>query len=239
MSNRTPIHIEREPQRLSDVVFDTLHKAILTGQLAPGEWLRQEPLAKELGVSQITIREALNRLASEGLCIRVPYKGVRVVSLSLESLEDIYTIRGLLEGLAVELATSRITAQELDKMRELLPATVVKADPASVETAREANYQFHEIPIRTSGRQFLIQILKQVWGWFDPLMVYARTLERDDGAQVRKRWGEADKIQHIQILEALEARDGQRARQATLNHVQGAWNNLRYELYDLDEKILF
>ena len=62
MSPREPIRIEREPQRLSDAAFEALRKAILDRRLVPGEWLRQEALAKVLGVSQITVREALNRL---------------------------------------------------------------------------------------------------------------------------------------------------------------------------------
>jgi len=226
MPGREPIRIEREPQRLSDAVFQTLRKAILDGTLAPGGWLRQEALAKELGVSQITVREALNRLVGESLCVRVPYKGVRVIALSLEDLEDIYAIRGLLEGLAAELAASRITPKELARMRELLPATIVDADPESVERAREANREFHEIAIQSTGRRFLIQILRQIWDWIDPLMFYERTLETDPGVEIRKRWGERDRLQHMRLLEALEAGDGPQARQVAAGYVEEAWSNL-------------
>jgi DNA-binding GntR family transcriptional regulator len=226
MQTREPIRVERAPQRLSDAVFDALRKAILDGKLAPGEWLRQEALAQELGVSQITVREALNRLVGEGLCIHVPYKGVRVIAPSLDDLEDIYAIRGLLEGLAVELAADRITLEELARMRELLPATIVDADSGSVTRAREANREFHEIAIRASDRQFLIQILRQVWDWIDPLMSYARTLGTDEGAEIRKRWGGRDSIQHTRLLEALEAGDGPRARQVATEYVEEAWRNL-------------
>lgn len=226
MSTREPIRIEREPQRLSDAAFEALRKAIRDRRLAPGEWLRQEALAKELGVSQITVREALNRLVSEGLCLRIPYKGVRVIAPSLEDLEDIYAIRGLLEGLAAELAASRITPEELAQMRELLPQTIVEADPKSVERAREANHEFHEIAIRASGRRFLIQMLRQVWDWIDPLMHYQRTLEVEVGTEIRQRWGERDKIQHTRLLEALEAGDGPRARQVVAEYVDEDWRNL-------------
>ncbi len=226
MQTREPIRIERQPQRLSDAVFEALRKAIRDRRLAPGERLRQEALAKELGVSQITVREALNRLVSEGLCIRVPYKGVRVIALSMEDLEDIYAMRGLLEGLAAELAASRITPEELARMRELLPATIVDADPKSVEHAREVNREFHEIAVQASGRRFLIQILRQIWDWIDPLMLYERTLETDEGAEIRKRWGERDRLQHTRLLEALETRDGPRARRVVAEYVDEAWGNL-------------
>jgi DNA-binding GntR family transcriptional regulator len=226
MPTRDPIQIEREPARLSDAVFEALRKAIIEGKLAPGERLRQEALAKELGVSQITVREALNRLVGEGLCIHIPYKGVRVIAPSLEDWEDIYAIRGLLEGLAAELAASRITPEELTQMQELLPATIVDADPESVGRAREANREFHEIAIKASDRRFLIQILRQIWDWFDPLILYARTLETEQGTEIRQRLGEADRHQHTRLLEALEARDGPRARQVVAEYVDEAWNNL-------------
>jgi DNA-binding GntR family transcriptional regulator len=226
VQTREPIRIEREPQGLSDAVFEALRNAIRDGRLAPGEWLRQEGLANELGVSQITVREALNRLVGEGQCIRVPYKGVRVLAPLPQDWEDIYAIRGSLEGLAAELAATRISREELARMRELLPATVVTSDPESVDRAREANREFHEIAIQASGRRFLIQVLMQVWDWFDPLMLYARTLTTQEGARIRERLGEADRRQHTRLLEALEARDGPRARQVVAEYVDQAWHNL-------------
>jgi DNA-binding GntR family transcriptional regulator len=128
--------------------------------------------------------------------------------------------------LAAELAAGRIAPEELAQMKELLPSTIVNADPESVEQARVANRQFHEIAIRASGRQFLIQTLRQIWGWIDPLMVYARTLETDEGAEIRRRWGKRDQIQHTRLLEALEAGDGPRARQVVAEYVEEAWHNL-------------
>lgn len=211
---------------MSDAVFEALHAAILDGTFAPGERLRQEALAQELGVSQITVREALNRLVSEGLCIRVPYKGVRVVALSLEDLEDIYAMRSLLEGMAVELAADRITPEELARMRELLPDTVVNPDPESVTRAREANREFHEIAIRASGRSYLVRVLGQIWDWIDPMMLYERTLTKEWGAEIRTKWGLQDKLQHTRLLEALEAGNGLRARQVVEDYVAQAHENL-------------
>ena len=64
---------------LTDIVFERLRDAIIDGRLEAGQWLRQEPLAQELGVSQMPVREALKRLVAEGLAVRIPYKGVKVV----------------------------------------------------------------------------------------------------------------------------------------------------------------
>jgi DNA-binding GntR family transcriptional regulator len=226
MQTREPICIEHKPQRLSDAVFKALREAILGGKVALGERLRQESLAQEFGVSQITVRDALNRLVGEGLAVRVPYKGVRAIALSTDDLEDIYAMRGLLEGLAAELAADCITPEELARMRELLPATIVDAAPESVDRARKVNREFHEIAIRASGRRFLIRVLGQIWDWIDPMMLYGRTLAIDQGAEIRARWGEVDLFQHTRLLEALEARDGPWARQVVAEYVEEAWSNL-------------
>lgn len=226
MSDREPIRISRRPESLGDVTYEALRDAIISGQLAAGEWLRQEALAKELDVSQMTVRDALNRLVGEGLAVRIPYKGVRVVALSPEDLKDIYEMRKLLEGLAAQVAAERITEEELDRMRELLPDTVVDASPESVPRAREANREFHEIVIQASRRRFLARVLRQIWDWIDPMMLYNRTTDTEHGESIRLKWGERDRIQHTRLLEALENRDGARAQEITREYVEEAWTNL-------------
>ncbi len=227
MEEREPIRMAQKPQSLGDSVYDTLRRALLDGNLAPGEWLRQEPLAQELGVSHITVRDALNRLVGEGMAVHVPYKGVRAIALSLEDLRDIYDMRALLEGLAAELATERITPKELASMRKILPQTIVGDDPQSVDRARRANREFHEIVIGASSRRFLKRVLRQIWDWIDPMMYYGCTLSTQPGAEIRRQWGKADRLHHTMIIEALEARDGARARKAAVEAVEVAWVRLQ------------
>lgn len=230
MTERRRLQISRRPESLADVTYSTLRDAIISGQLQPGERLRQEALAQEMDVSQITVRDALNRLVGEGLAVRIPYKGVRVIALTQPDLADIYTMRKLLEGLAAEIAAEHITDDELAYLRELLPDTVVQADSESVLPAREANREFHETVIVASRRRFLIRVLRQIWDWIDPMMLYGRTLDTERGLDIRLRWGAQDRVQHTRLLEALEARDGARARDVVYDYVQEAWDNLLDEL---------
>ena len=111
-------------------------------------------------------------------------------------------------------------------MRQLLPRTIASNDSESIEQAREANREFHEIVIRASGRWFLIQMLKQVWGWIDPLLVYTRLLETEEDMERFRHWAEQDRVQHTRLLEALEARDGSKARLIVSDYVEEAWQNL-------------
>lgn len=234
MTDREPIRLERERESLAESAFRALRDAILAGTLQPGEWLRQESLADELDVSQTTVRDALNRLIGEGLAVRIPYRGVRVVALSPEDLQDIYAMRALLEGLAAEAAAERITDDELEEMRALLPDTVVGADPESVTRARDANREFHTIFIEASRRRFLIRILHRIWDWIDPLMLYSRTAETDIGEETRLKWGQRDRYQHTRLLEALEAGDAGRARRVATEAVEEAWENLSTLFFDED-----
>ena len=222
MSDRVPIQLYK--QTLATSAVEALREAILDGRLEPGEWLRQEALAEEMGISQITLRDALNQLVGEGMAVRVPYKGVRVVSLDARDVESVCTMRGLLEGLAAQLAAERITPEELAQMRELLPETA-PSETVSVACARDANREFHEIAIRASRQPFLVRILRQLWDWLDPYMPYGKTSELSE-EEVREsmlRHSERDMERHARLLEALEARDAEQARCVVEIYIKEVW----------------
>ena len=232
MPQRKPIVLQHTKESLAEGVFRTLRKAILEGDFEPGEWLRQENLADELEGSQATVRDALNQLVGEGLADRIPYKGVRVATLSPAELEDIYAMRAVLEGLAAKSAAKNITPEQLQEMRDILPDSIVSNDPESVPKAREANKRFHEIFIEASKRRFLIRTLRQILDWIDPLMLYSKTVKTEIGLETRLKWGERDRFQHTRLLEALEAGDGDLACQAATEAVEEAWDNLAELIFE-------
>jgi DNA-binding GntR family transcriptional regulator len=233
MSQRKPIVLQHTKESLAEGVFRTLRKAILEGEFEPGEWLRQENLADELEVSQVTVRDALNQLVGEGLAVRIPYKGVQVVTLSPAELEDIYAMRAVLEGLAAKSAAKNISPEQLQEMRDILPDSIVSNDPESVPKAREANRRFHEIFIEASQRRFIIRTLRQVLDWIDPLMLYSKTVKTEIGLETRLKWGERDRFQHTRLLEALEAGDGDLACQVATEAVEEAWTNLAELIFEM------
>lgn len=202
----------------------------MSGEIPPGEWLRQEPLAERLGVSQATVREALKRLVSEGLAVHVPHKGVKAVTLSIDDLEDIYDIRAYLEGLANRLASARISEADLSKMKKLLPHTVVTSTSRSTDTAREANQEFHWIAIRASGRTYLIRLLAQVWGLMDPYMVYGRFLDVKQSLNERLAASELDLSDHARLVKALENKDGDGAQALTEEYVRRSFKELEEQI---------
>ena len=103
---------------LRDVVFNTLRQAILTGELKPGERLMEIHLANRLGVSRTPIREAIHKLAQEGLVTMVPRKGAEVAQITEKSMTDVLEVRRALDALCIELACERMTAQDLARLKE-------------------------------------------------------------------------------------------------------------------------
>ncbi len=98
---------------LRDVVFNTLRRAILTGELKPGERLMEIHLANRLGVSRTPIREAIRKLELEGLVTMIPRRGAEVAQITEKSLQDVLEVRRALDALSVELACDRISEEAL------------------------------------------------------------------------------------------------------------------------------
>jgi DNA-binding GntR family transcriptional regulator len=103
-------------------VFKQLQNDIINGEYQPGDYLTETKLSEELGVSRTPIREALKQLELEGLVKSTPGRGVTVQGISTKDIEDIYTIRMMIEGLAARWATEKITSKA--RTIEFIPPTV-------------------------------------------------------------------------------------------------------------------
>ena len=192
---------------LADLAYDRIRHEVITGHIQQSKRLNQLQLAKDLGVSQRTVREALARLVSEGLATHELHKGVRVVSLPLHELEEVYELRALLEGLAVEHAVDHITSSDIARMRCLLPTTVPSGQANSIGSVRQANHDFHWVAIEASGNKHLTRLLRQLWE-----MVLISALPKEEDRQ-------QDSKAHKELIEALEARNGKEARKIVERHV--------------------
>ena len=214
---------------LADQVYASLRHAVIQGHLCPGSRLNQIELSKDLDVSERTVREALARLVSEGLVSRAPYKEFRVVGLLIDDIEEIFQMRALLEGWAMELAASQISQEELDQMRELLSEMEAKESPVALITLQGANRQFHWIAIRACKKSYLVQMLKRLW---DQMLPYAFA---EEGTESYAWPAQKHQAHHLQLLEALEASDGKKAREILITHVHEAMEQLRLRVKRLDD----
>ena len=206
-------------RQLRQRVAEGLRGAILDGRLAPGEWLRQERLAQEQGVSQTPVREALKELAAEGLVEHVPYRGIRVVQFSVEDAEDLYACRAVLEGMAARYAALAVEEPEIRKLESLHERMVRCEVPGELKKYRDLNRQFHELIYSASGRAYLARTLGQLWSSF-PTMLWSN-VPRIAVESVPDR-DEPDAEEHAEIVAAFGTHDPDRAERAVKHHIEMA-----------------
>jgi len=210
-------------KQLRNIVADRMRTAILDGQYKPGEWMRQERIAQELGVSQMPVREALKQLASEGLIEHVPYRGARVVDISPIDVEDIYAMRGFLEGRAAGFAAANITPEEITELKQLHSEIEDNLSPEHFLRYRELNRRFHELIFTASRRPYLIRTLGLLWAAFPTMLIgnYPRTASQPLAGR-----DNVDKIEHAAIIDALEKGDTVIAQKVMQEHVESVMGKL-------------
>ena len=148
-----------------------LRDMIFSGVLQAGQALRQEEIARQLGLSRLPVREALNRLATEGLVELKPRRGFYVVSLTPDELEDIFEMRAILEARAGELATERMMTQDadaIDRLVELLDTAV--GDNGTFDDYVRLNEQFHERLYQSCNRKYLRRQIRMLRDAAAPLI---------------------------------------------------------------------
>ena len=210
-------------QQLRSMVSNRIRRAILEGAIKPGEWLRQQRLAEELGVSQMPVREALKELAAEGFVEHIPYRGARVIKISLNDVADLYNHRAFLESWAAGEAAKRITPKDLVKLQQIHEQITINQSPEQIKVYRQLNRQFHELIYRASGRTYLIRALDQLWSSF-PTMLWSN-FAQTAVAPLPGR-DASDLQEHAAILQALESQDAAEAAQKMQQHIELAGEEL-------------
>jgi DNA-binding GntR family transcriptional regulator len=191
-----------------EIVRETLRHAILSGELPGGTRLVQAELAAQLRVSTTPVREALRDLASDQLIRFHPHRGAVVHELHIDELREIYEIRKALEPLAMRLAASRITREQLKAAASMHARMEKESDPAAwVET----NWKFHSLLERAAQSPRLASAVKNVQ---DAAALYVAHAIHLDPALMKK--GNAD---HRGILAALRAGDGDAAAEELRRHL--------------------
>lgn len=223
-------------KQLAQFIADAVRADVLEGRLRPGEWIRQERIAREQGASQMPVREALKRLAAEGIVEHVPYRGVRVVEFSVSDVEDLYACRLSVEGLAARHAAEHITDDELRMLERLHRQMIDMETPGQLREYRDLNREFHALIFTASRRSFLIRTLGQLWSAF-PTMLWSNIPHAATASAPGR--DDADAEEHEAIVRALASHDGAAAEAAVRHHIDAAGQALLSVLRaDLEAKAL-
>ena len=174
--------------------------------------LDERQLAADLGVSRTPVREALAQLEREGFVRSIPRRGIYVVRKTRREVIELITAWAALEGMAARLATQNASEQEIRALRQMFATFESGAEQANLDEYSEINIEFHQTIIRMSHNQVLIDMAEN-------LFTHMRMIRR-------KTIGEKDRAHrsihdHMNIIEALEARQPDRAEELTREHALG------------------
>lgn len=202
---------------LRSKIYYQLKQSILNGEYKPGDNLIEMKLSKELGASRTPIREAFRQLELEGLVHSIPNKGVVVEGVTKQDVEDIYTIRKMVEGLAARWASEKITQDQLKELKDILGLMEYYTEKGDNEKLSELDSKFHDIIFKASESRPLESILTN----FHHFIQKARMVSMGYTGRASHTLDE-----HMRIYDALKASDPDAAEKAIVNHVESARQSL-------------
>ncbi len=195
----------------ADDAYKILHDRIISGDLKPGQKMREVEIAESLGLSRTPVREAFHRLKSDGLLTQEPNKGAMVRQLDYQSISELYKIREVLEGTAAAMATRLMSEVELRALYELLDLQEAAKD--DVAEASRLNKIFHRTLWHSAHNRYLIEMI-------DSLDLSMALLGRSTlGLEARKSEAIAE---HRTILDAMSQGDATAAESAARGHIRSA-----------------
>lgn len=192
-------------------VYDHLREEILDGRLQPGAELAEVALSELLGVSRGPIREAIGRLASEGLVTVRPRRGAVVRPLSRTEFLELYQVREALEMMAVKLAVPRLQADDFEALQALIDRMAAHAERDEVTEFFEVNVEFHSRLIEASGNGKLRELYRQLLGQLGRYRLRSLTLRGNLGRSVSE---------HAAILRAAKRGEAERAAHLMAEHIR-------------------
>jgi DNA-binding GntR family transcriptional regulator len=201
-------------ERASDSVFNILRESIVTQIFPPGQRLNVKDLAEKLGVSMTPVKEAINRLATEGLVEIRPRSGTFVTEVASDDVIETFELRAALECLAAEKALKRMTPDDVARLKELLAEM---ERPANTEKERAAhdrkNVEFHNLIIELSGNRKLVEIYRSLNAHIKIARIHYS----------RSGWAErlkTEQEEHRRIMRALETRNCEALVKALRQHIE-------------------
>ena len=209
--------------------FDSIKSDIISGQLAQGTKIVESDLALKYGISRGPLREAIHRLEQIKLIVRVPHAGSRVVTLDIKMMQDIYTAREALEGMAARLAARLMPDADIEALSTLLNqhADNIKETAGKAYFQNEGDIDFHYRIALASQNRWIQQNLH------GELSQLIRMCRHQSGQFPSRAQTALD--QHRQIAGAIARRDEELAELLMRRHISGAWEIVKQILEDQND----
>lgn len=209
------------PQLLRERVYEAIEASIVSGALQPGHHLREDELARQLGVSRNPVREALQRLMHEGLVDHRQSRGIFVHTPTSTEVAEVFVVRALLESECARLAAQNATAEALDALADLLARGAQAVERKQADLLLQLNEDFHGILLDLAQNSLM-----------SSMMVSLRRRIRWYFAGVVVQRSERSWDQHRAMYEAIKAGDGDAAAQIMKEHVRHTGSAIREKMAD-------
>ena len=196
---------------LKELVFTTLKKAIIKGELQPGDRLMELQLAEKMGVSRTPIREAIHKLSREGLVTLIPRKGAEVAGMSRKTLNDVLTVRKDLEILAFRLAFESISNEQMEDLSRRMSAFEEAVDEDDILKMVDADEQFHSVIYEAAANNKLRDILNDL-----KESMYRYRLEYLKDSAYRKRLEK----EHRALVDSILKKDLKKGLSVAESHIE-------------------
>ncbi len=203
----------QDHQSLEDLVYQRVRDKIIYHELKPSERIIDAKLAEEFGVSRSLVRQALTILEKEELVVSIPRRGFYGKDISKKDVQEIYDIRKLLEVFATELAVPNLPENQIAQVEEIFRVAREDLKEGVVESTIEADMRLHGMITEYCGNERLKKMIKQ----YNNLYVFYRIV---DLSQINR--ANISYVEHYEILEAVKARDVQRAKELMGQHIENA-----------------
>ena len=215
MASRPENPLRLDLNSVPDRVYGVLRERILEGELEGGARLHQENLSAQLGVSRTPVREAITRLAAEGLVELLPNRGARVAAVSLADIRAAFEARLGIEPLAARLAAERRPEAALRTTRAAISE---QRRARTARTTYKAIRKYHLSVVEASGNPHLVRFAETLWSGRIGLHVYLR--------QVSPKMLATDVQEHEQILAAIEDGKASAAERLSRAHIAASLDRL-------------
>jgi len=198
-----------EKQNMSEDLVTYIKQQILDGALNPGDRIVETKLAKDLGISQTPVREAIRQLSGEGILNIVPNKGPVVRSLDMKDVFEIYSIRSMLEGLAIRLTTQKASQEDILKLSDFYNQMQEKLRDDNVDSLQSDSQYIHRSIIQLADHALLTSMYQSI---FFKILLTNRIM-----GNISTKEKEVE--QHGELIDALMRRDPNHAEAVMRKHI--------------------
>ncbi len=202
---------------MSADLAEYIKQQILDGQLNPGDRIVETKVAKELGISQTPVREAIRQLSGEGIITIVPNKGPMVRQFDMKDVFEVYSLRSMLEGLAIRLAVQQASDEEISKLSAFFEDMKRKLVDDTVDSLLEESVHIHQSIVRLANHSRLAASYDSI--------TFSISLAGRILGKVSTKQKEVD--QHAELIEALVRRDPDHAEKVMRQHILRSFNEFR------------